>query len=391
MAEKRKDTKGRNLFTGESQRKDGSYMYRCNDDYGKRHTIYAPTLIELREKEKQLQKDIADGLSITDSEILVSELLQIYFGSNKKWKLGTAVRKKYLIDVINQYPISQMQINSVKISNIKSFYIELYNKGLQKNSIMAYHNILRPAFQIALQDNWIRKNPCSFRFDFLPAATKEKFILTQEQETNFLKFVKETKKLSWYYDIFVLMLETGMRLGETLGLTLNDIDLKQRKLSVNQQLCVPITVDKQRVWRIDTLKTENGKRDIYISDKAYQSLVRLIARRSQETQVERIIDNYTRFLLTSGKQSKIVTHTMVEYNLSKAVKLYNQTNRDKLPALTPHSLRHTFCTRMIEKGIDVKSLQYIMGHADAKTTLDIYTHMSSEVAMCGMKRVVDEY
>lgn len=390
MAEKRKDNKGRNLFTGESQRKDGSYMYRCTDDYGKRHTVYAPTLKELREKEKKLQKDIVDGMTITDGNITVSELLQIYFESNKKWKPGTANWKKFIIDVINRYSISQLKLNEVKISNIKSFYLLLNDKGIAINTIKGYHHVLRPAFEIAVQDDWIRKNPCQFKFDFLPSTSKVRPALTQEQEIQFLQFVKETESLAWYYDIFVLMLETGMRLSETIGLTLSDIDLDQRKISINKQLCVSSNkINNKRVRYIDTLKTENGQRDIYISNKAYQSLLRLIARRNEETSIELMIGQYTGFLLKSHKQSKIVTQAMIENNLKKAVKLYNQSHKDKIPLITPHSLRHTFCTRMVERGIDIKSLQYTMGHADVRMTLDIYTHMTGKVAMESMRKALE--
>ena len=196
-------------------------MYRCTDDYGKRHTVYAPTLKELREKEKKLQKDIADGMSITNGNITVSELLQIYFESNKKWKLSTICAKEHKIDVINRYPISKLKISEVKISNIKSFYLDLNGKGIKTRTIMGYHHVLRPAFEIAVQDDWIRKNPCQFKLDFLPSDSKSTHILTQEQEIQFLQFVKETKSLAWYYDIYILMLETGMRLGETLGITLD--------------------------------------------------------------------------------------------------------------------------------------------------------------------------
>lgn len=387
MAEKRKDNKGRNLFTGESQRKDGNYMYRCSDGYGKRHTIYAPTLKELRVKEKQLQKDIDDGLSINNGNMFVLELLKIYFESNKKWKQSTTQKMRYGINVISKYPIAKMKINKVKSSHIKEFYLSLYNAGIHKERIQFYHCVLKLCFNIALQDDWIRKNPCDIKLDFLPSNYKEKAILSQNQETEFLEFVKNTKKIQWYYDIFVIMLETGIRVGELLGLTLDDIDLKNRELSINHQLCSRNNVANTPL-RIDTLKTEAGKREIYISDKAYVSFLNLIKRRDEETPIEIIIDGYSKFLLKSHKKSKIVTYCMLNKSISDAVNLYNQFHHDKIPAITPHSMRHTFCTRMIERGIDIKSLQYIMGHKNVKTTLDIYTHMSSDVAMKSMRDVL---
>ena len=93
MSEKRKDNKGRNLFTGESQRKDGSYMYRFSVA-GKRKTIYAPTLNELRQKEKAIRQDIDDGISISNSEITVAELLQIHLDTHLQWKRSTRERQE---------------------------------------------------------------------------------------------------------------------------------------------------------------------------------------------------------------------------------------------------------------------------------------------------------
>ena len=87
----------------------------------------------------------------------------------------------------------------------------------------------------------------------------------------------------------------------------------------------------------------------------------------------------------------MITYVMITKHLEKAVRLYNDTYpEDKIPRITPHDLRHTFCTRMIEKGLDIKSLQYLMGHSRSSTTMDIYTHWSSEKAVDSMKSI-DEH
>lgn len=387
MAEKRKDSKNRNLLTGESERKDGTYMYRYTDILKKRHTIYAPTLNELRKKEKQIQRDLNDGLSIIDGGITVSQLLDIYLNTNKQWKSSTRVGKECRVRIIQQYPFAAMKINQVKQSHVKAFFVELNNNGVKSNSLHVYHTILRPAFQKAVNDDLIRKNPCDFSIDFLPKESNEKVALTQKEETAFLEFVKQNPQLCWYYDIYVIMLETGLRLGEIIGLTLQDIDLKERRLSVNHQLCRERK--KGGKLYIDTLKTNDGKRDIYISDRANESLVRLIERRRNETNIEVVIDGYSNFLLASHKQSKIVTHEMLYRNLKKAVQMYNKKHKEKIPDLSPHSLRHTFCTRMAERGINARTLQYLMGHSDIGTTFNIYTHWNGDMAMSEMKKTLE--
>lgn len=387
MAEKRKDDKKRNLFTGESQRKDGTYMYRYTDMFGKRHSVYAPTLNDLRIKEKQIQRDLDDGLSIKGGETTVGELLDIYLKTNKQWKPSTRVGKESRVKIIKEYPISTMRLNEVKQSHVQAFFIQLFDKGVKANSISVYKAVLRPAFQKAVDDDLIRKNPCSFSIDFLQKEENTKVALSQKEEKLFLEFVKQNKKLNWYYDIYVLMLETGLRLGETVGLTLSDIDLKNKCLSVNQQLCRK-RKKGSRLY-VDTLKTSSGKREIYISDKAYESLVNLLERRKIETNVEAFIDGYSNFLLASRKQSKIVTHEMIYRNLKLASQMYNNSHKQKIPELSPHILRHTFCTRMAEKGLDAKTLQYVMGHSDISTTFNIYTHWNGEKAREEMQKTLD--
>ena len=224
MAEKRKDDKKRNLFTGESQRKDGTYMYRYTDMFGKRHSVYAPTLNDLRIKEKQIQRDLDDGLSIKGGETTVGELLDIYLKTNKQWKPSTRVGKESRVKIIKEYPISTMRLNEVKQSHVQAFFIQLFDKGVKANSISVYKAVLRPAFQKAVDDDLIRKNPCLFSIDFLQKEENTKVALSQKEEKLFLEFVKQNKKLNWYYDIYVLMLETGLRLGDADG-----------KISLNQQ------------------------------------------------------------------------------------------------------------------------------------------------------------
>lgn len=390
VAEKRKDSKGRNLLTGESQRKDGTYMYRYTDAFKVRQAIYANTLNELRIKEKQIQKDLDEEIYTNKGRMTVEQLLLFYHSLNSKWKPATASRHTSILKRVQQHKISQMSITDVKQSHIKKFYLELYEEGRKPASILPYHSSLKCAFEIAVDDDWVRKNPCRFRFyDLFKPEKEDRVALTSVQEHNFLEFVRTSKKHNWYYDIFVLMLETGLRLSETCGLCLEDIDLKNRELHVQRQLCPYTRIDGVSRLSIGDLKSDSAERTLYITNKAYESLLRLIKRRNAETTVEPIIDGQSLFLLKSRKGLKLVTHTMISYHLKEIVKDYNNTHNDKLPNITAHVLRHTFCTKMYDKGIDVKTLQYVMGHAKISTTLNIYTHMSKNMAVNNMKQLCD--
>lgn len=389
MAEKRKDSKNRNLFTGESERKDGTYMYRYTDTFGKRHSIYAPTLNELRRKEKELQKDIDDGVSIKNANITVTELLDIYLKSNFAWKQSTRERKECYVGKIKRHKISKMKIGQVKMSHVKEFLIDLHKQGVKRGTLLSYKSVLCSAFKIAYQDDWIRKNPAEFGIDFITNDSKETEIIPEHLEKSFLELVQNTKKISHYHDIFVVLLDTGLRASELTGLTLNDINLKEKTININHQLGIVNTKKEGVRYFIETPKTENGIRTIPLTDRACLALSNLIRRRNTLFKVEPVIDGYSKFLLLSNRGCGVITPKALSYNIEKSIQLYNRTYKDKMPELTPHSFRHTFCTRMIEKGMNVYALQHIMGHSDIRTTLGIYTHYSVQRAVQDMQDLID--
>lgn len=387
MSEKRKDNKGRNLFTGESQRKDGSYMYRFSVA-GKRKTIYAPTLNELRQKEKAIRQDIDDGISISNSEITVAELLQIHLDTHLQWKRSTRERQESQYNVIKKYNFSKMKIKDVKMSDVRDFCLKLHYDGKRKGSIKAYKSMLVSAFKLAYQDDWIRKNPAEIDLDFLPSDSKTKKILSESQEKLFLDFVRNHDRLSYYCDIFILFLDTGIRAAELVGLTLNDIDLKNKTICINHQLKVGNSKQYGKRFYIETTKSENGSRTIPLTARSCMAINNLLRRREWISNVEPVIDGYSKFLLLTNKYNGLITHSTISYNLTNLVNEYNNKHEEKIPALTPHSFRHTFCTRMVENGVNAHALQYIMGHGDIRMTYSIYTHYDKQKAIEEMRKTI---
>lgn len=386
MADKRRDNKKRILYVGESQRKDGTYMYRYTDMFGVRQCVYAPTLNELRQKEEKIQKDLEDGIVTVGGNTKVEELLDSYLNNNRKWKDSTRTMKEFYIKRLKTYPFSCMAVKDVKVSHVKKLFLQMNEDGTMKSSLRIYLGILKVAFEIAVEDDFIRKNPCNINLNFLPDEETDKNILTLEQEDKFIEFIRNDPKFNYYADIFIIMVETGIRIGEMCGLTLSDIDLKNRILHINHQLCRDYK-SKTKMWYISSTKTKNSVRDIYISDRAYNSFVNLIKKRNEETVIEPILDGYSKFLLTTQKKCKIVTNSMVGYALRSSVEKFNKEHEEQIPHLSLHSLRHTFCTRMAEKGVSANSLQYFMGHAKIATTMDVYTHWGSGLAINEMQQM----
>lgn len=368
LTKKRKDKKGRILKTGENQRKNGTYDYRYTDLHGKVRCVYAKTLEKLRKKEAVIQRDLADGLDYAAGEITVSELVDRYI--NLKRDLSENSLRAYgsVINRIKASPFGQMKVRLVKPSDAKTFYIELHDSGIKRNTITIFHSVLRPAFEMAVDDDMVRKNPFKFQVsDILQNDSDKRVALTKEQQAFYLKFVQEESSGNYSDDIEIL-LGTGIRVSELYGLTKSDIDFAARLIRIDHQLCR--TANKP--YFITGPKTPSGVRVIPMSDKVFFALKRVVNARITP-KVEPIIDGYGGFLfLDKSGMPKVAMH--LENHMRGLQKKLNLRYKGAFPRVTPHVLRHTFCTNLQQAGIDVKSLQYLMGHSNVSVTLDVYSH-----------------
>lgn len=382
MAGKRKDRNGRVLKTGENQRKNGTYDYRYTDNYGKVRCIYAKTLEDLRKKEAAIQRDLADGIDYAAGEISVADLVDRYMslkrdiGHNTKRAYGTVINR------IKESEFGQMKVRNVKLSDAKRFYIDLHDTGSKRNTISIYHSVLRPTFEMAVDDDMIRKNPFKFKVaDIIPDDAVKRTALTKQQQENYLRFIQENGQDNYYDDIVILM-GTGLRVSELYGLTKKDVDFKKRLIFIDHQLCR--TAEKP--YFVKSPKTTSGVRCIPMSDVVYMALKRVVANRQPPT-VELLVDGYSGFLfLDKAGMPKVAMH--LENYMRGMQKRMERIYGKSFPRVTPHVLRHTFCTNMQRAGIDVKSLQYLMGHSNVSVTLDVYTHVDFHAVQEAFGRAV---
>ena len=382
MAGKRKDRNGRVLKTGENQRKNGTYDYRYTDSHGKVRCIYAKTLEDLRKKEAAIQRDLADGINYAAGEVSVADLVDRYMslkrdiGHNTKRAYGTVINR------IKESEFGQMKVRNVKLSDAKRFYIDLHDTGSKRNTISIYHSVLRPTFEMAVDDDMIRKNPFKFKVaDIIPDDAVKRTALTKQQQENYLRFIQENGQDNYYDDIVILM-GTGLRVSELYGLTKKDVDFKKRLIFIDHQLCR--TAEKP--YFVKSPKTSSGVRCIPMSDVVYMALKRAVANRQPPT-VELLVDGYSGFLfLDKAGMPKVAMH--LENYMRGMQKKMERIYGKSFPRVTPHVLRHTFCTNMQRAGIDVKSLQYLMGHSNVSVTLDVYTHVDFHAVQEAFGRAV---
>lgn len=379
MSEKRKDSKGRILKTGESQRKDGLYQYRYKDMDGVRRTIYAGDLKELRLKEKDVDKLLQQGVSYFEGNMPLSKLLDRVFVVKQKWRDSTRATMTRYLSIVKKAKIYHMPINKIKMLDCKTFFVELQNQGYSFGTIASIHALLKMAFAMACEDDVLVKNPCGFSLkSIIEDDTPKVVALSQEQIDEFKKFLLNDTYGRRWSDIVEILLGTGMRIGEFGALTIKDIDFDNNIIHINKQI-------QRLVGRvvITQTKSKNGVRDIPMTPAVSKSVKNLLDER-RESKADIMIDGYVGFLSVT-KTGRPRTGPEYADSLRLLVNRYNETATHKIGRCTPHVFRHTFCTRCIAAGMDVKTVQYLMGHSDASTTLNIYTDAVFDNVALGIK------
>ena len=356
MSKKRRDTKDRVLRTGESQRPDGRYAFKYTDRTRKVRFLYSWRLEPgdpipkgkrekpaLRELERQIRRDLEDGIIPQGGDMTVAALVQNYLAQKGSLRQRTLRNYRNLQKLLENDPFGQMRIDRVKSSNAKAWVSAQREKGKKFNTIHNYQTVLRPAFQMAVDDDLIRKNPFAFRLStVLSNNSTPRFALSPEQEKAFLDYISETGKFRrYYYNGIYILLHTGLRISELVGLVRKDLDFSHDIIHVRRQLhCI-----KGGVCSVETPKTDNGVRDIPMSPQVKLAFQHILSDRPRGIEFKRIIQRY------------------------------NATHPEPLPNITPHICRHTFATNMARAGMSPKALQLIMGHSSIKVTLDVYTHL----------------
>lgn len=373
--ERRKDNKGKVLNKGETQRKDGTYMYRYYNNYKERKTVYAPTLNKLREKEKKINHDIMDGIYTSDST--VNQIFERYLEQNVNIKPRTKYKYKteYERWIADTY-IGKSKINKIVKSDIILFYKELSEKGFSNGTIKCIHKYINGIFEMACEDDIIRKNftkKCIEPYK----KTNHRNSLTKRETDLFLSACENDKNGRNYLLGFKLMLLTGLRVGEMSGLTWSDIDLKNRIINVDHQF-VQGDEKSRTTYHIDVTKTENGKRKVPMSDDVYKLLKELKETSYFDSfKFDSNVDGYRGFVLHTRTGLPILTARFNDY-AHKIVNDYNETHEEKLPNISCHICRHTFCTRMAELNMNPNALIKIVGHSSYKTTENIYISVEDD-------------
>lgn len=396
MSEVRKDHKRRKLRDGESQLPDGRYRYRYTGLDGKRHDVYSWRLeasdpipagkkdvLPLRVQERRIAADLIDGIITDGGNYTVIQLCEKYLRTKVNARQNTLANYKTTMNVLRKVPFGQLRIDKIKEIDAKEFLIWLQQEdGRSYSSIHNIRGVLRPAFALAVKNDYIRKSPFEFPLtDVLVNDSVRREAITHDQERRFLQFISEQTAYKKYYDAVVFLFKTGVRISEFCGLTLSNIDMEKRTITIDHQLQRrrdgTLYIEEPSSKKAAT-KTSAGERTIPMSDEVYECVKRIIESRPVLDR-EPVVDGYSGFLFFTEHKGKIRPSVAMdwEHRFSHAVTRYNRIYKDELPKITPHVCRHTYCSNMAKSGMNPKILQYLMGHSDIGVTLNVYTHVKT--------------
>lgn len=392
----RRDSKHRVLRAGESMRADGKYQFKYHIA-GKPHFVYSwklePTdklpagkkpCISLRELEKQIGYDLESQLDPMKRNITVNELVERYLSTKTGAKHSTVANYNFIKNILKKEEFSETKIVNIKTSDAKLFLIKMQSDGKGYSTVKSVRGVLRPAFQMAVDDDILNKNPFEFQLaGVVVNDSHTRTAITREQMRQFLKFVHDDNCYCKYYEVVYILFHTGMRISEFCGLTLKDIDLKNRIVNIDHQL--QRTSDMQYV--IESTKTNAGTRKLPITEEVARCFQAIIEDREPQ-QREKMIDGYAGFLFYDKDNNPLVAMHW-EHRFNHMVQRYNDIYRIQIPNITPHVCRHTYCSNMAKSGMNPKTLQYLMGHSDIGVTLNTYTHLGLEDAEDELKRMED--
>ena len=387
MKSGRKDHKNRLLRAGESQDKEGRYRYSYYEN-GKQKSFYSWKLestdklpagkkecVSLREQIEKLQKKQLLYGKYSESSYTVLDLVERYIGLKTGVRKSTQAGYKTVINVLKKEEFGSRKISDIRISDAKLWLIQMQKSGRGYSSIHTIRGVLRPAFQMAVDDDVLLKNPFEFQLATIiinDSIRREE--ISKKQERMFLKFVKDDPHFLKYYEGIYILFKTGMRISEFCGLTIRDIDMKERTIDINHQL--------QRLsdmeYIIEPTKTNAGKRVLPMTQDVYECFQTILKNRKAPKK-EPMIGKYVGFLYLDKNGMPMVALHWQKY-FDHICEKYNKIYREQIPKITPHVCRHTYCTNMALAGMSPKTLQYLMGHSEIGVTLDVYTHVSFEDA-----------
>lgn len=391
MSEKRKDSKGRNLKTGEYwDPKNKRYMFRKMID-GERITITDDDLTELRKKENELLHRIDKGQKINNRSAKITlndyfdNWLEMYAKSGRKATTCTNYKSYY--NTYIRETIGKRTIVKITKADCQKIINEMVREGKKHSTLANLKSCLNIVFDCAIDDDIIVKNPVK-NIQLPQTESTKREAIPQEQIEIFMDYVKNSEKFSYSYPAFVVLFNSGMRIGEMIALTWDDVDFKSGEININKSLNRYRKKDYGFTLAVGSTKSRTSTRIIIMSNAVKLVLMQLKMKSTQITPTLPYVDdagnvrgNVTGFIFINSVGNVWSEPTFREL-INRITKQYNKEaereNKTRIENFCPHQSRHTYTSLAYTAGADMKTVSQMLGHASTSVTFDTYTHLSEE-------------
>lgn len=370
-----KDLKGKELGKGISQRKDGKYCARYTDRFNKRQSIYGKTLKEVKNK---LAKAIADDIrhtNIINEKTTLDDWYVQWMDVYKKPVIRKNTKRHY--EHIYKTKISptlgKERLTDITKLKITSMINKLNEQGYQWETLHKVKVLLSDMFDKAMEDEFVVKNPAkSVRLPKNKPAREIKALSKEDQETFF-----ECASGTFYNNLFIVAVNTGLRPGELFALTEKNINFAKGELYVtNTLLYQKLDGDEKKTFHLEDPKTYTSRRTVPINKICMSALL-------SQVRIHKILYNKSPYknnlefpnLLFTTRHCTPLNSVLYSAAIDKIVNEINlmRDSLDKMESFSGHTFRHTFATRCFEAGIEPKTVQSYLGHASLQMTMDLYT------------------
>lgn len=384
-----KDLKGKSLGKGFSQRKDGRYEARAIIK-GHKIDIYNFNLTELKRAFEEEKRKIYNNENIYSNNTTLEEWYVEWFTKCKSPSLKSeSSRRAYDRKVRNTYIriLGNKKIADILQIDIQKATTQLFEEQYSTRLIKEAVNVLKECFDIAIINRLINFNPCiDIKIKNDNTKPKEKRVLSLGEQHIFLQEVKN----SYYFEVYAILLSTGLRIGEFSALQWNDIDFDKKTISINRSMQTAYC-NGEKTEKLTTPKTSNSYRTIPFFGET--STLLKAWKKKQDLYKKQLGDRWRAKpefgdLVFTNTMGAPITRYVLAHDINKVVKninlkeIYAAAKEGRKPkefkSLHPHAFRHTFATRCFEKGLEPLFVQSIMGHSNYSTTVS-YTHVLDEV------------
>ena len=365
-----------------SKRSDGRYMARYTVN-GKRRAIYGATHEEVRVKLNEVLNDIAKGTYIAPQKDTVGMWLKEWLVT---YALPTVKQSTYIsyegyVRIHLEPELGSIKLTALTTEQIQRFFNKKHRgyqgkKGLSPKTLKNMYNMFNATLEQAVINNRLIRNP--LRGVKLPSVTKKEIdILSAEEQALLHSAASSSAELPAFGIIFTL--STGVRLGELIGFQWGDINVKSHSIRVRRTVGRLQKVDEDG----NLVAKESGKATTEIVIRSPKSI-------TSQREIPLFDELWDGLMAYRSRQSEMFDAFGIDFNSSTHIfcmptgKVYDpRTYEDlfkrtlkaaDLPGINFHALRHTFATRALEAGMDIKVLSSILGHAQASTTLNLYAH-----------------